>query len=89
MIVIEPYATIIGMSDPTGEGMLRHIERCARTCYKSEGGQTEDSYKKLLPQLMTSAHMSVFEHGSITVEFCIDRGVSHELVRHRMAAYSR
>ena len=89
MLVVEPYAKIVSMSAPTGEDMLRLIETCARTSYRSEGGQTEDSYKTLLPRLFTSAHMSVFEHGSITVEFCVDRGVSHELVRHRLLAFTQ
>jgi thymidylate synthase (FAD) len=33
--------------------------------------------------------MSVFEHGAITVEFVVDRGISHELVRHRLFAFSQ
>ena len=89
MQIVEPYAKIITMSSPLGIDMIRHIESCARVCYRSEGAQTPDSYKRLLPTLMSSAHMSVFEHGSITVEFQIDRGVSHELVRHRLLAFSQ
>jgi thymidylate synthase (FAD) len=89
MHIVEPYAKIISISGGTGAELLRLIEKAARTCYKSEGKQTGNSYKTLLPKLLASGHMSVFEHGSITVEFCVDRGVSHELVRHRLMSYSQ
>jgi thymidylate synthase (FAD) len=90
MKIVEPYAKIISLGGyATGIDLLRHIELCARTCYRSEGAQTEDSYKRLLPSLLASGHMSVFEHGSITVEFLVSRGVSHELVRHRLCAFSQ
>jgi thymidylate synthase (FAD) len=90
MKIVEPYAKIISLGGyTTGVDLLRHIERCARVCYRSEGAQTEDSYKRLLPSLLASGHMSVFEHGSITAEFLVSRGVSHELVRHRLCAFSQ
>ena len=89
MNIVEPYAKIISISSGDGVSLLRNIEACARVCYRSEGSQTETSYQTLLPKLITSAHLSVFEHGSITVEFQVDRGVSHELVRHRLLAFSQ
>lgn len=89
MQIIKPSANIISISGGSGIELLRQIEYGARTCYRSEGAQTEDSYAKLLPRLFTSAHMSVFEHGSIQVEFTVDRGVSHELVRHRLLSFSQ
>ena len=89
MQIVEPYAKITQISAGDGVSLMRNIEECARTSYRSEGGQTETSYLTLLPRLFTSAHMSVFEHGSITVEFCVDRGVSHELVRHRLLAFTQ
>lgn len=89
MNIVEPYAKIISVSSGDGVSLLRSIESCARVCYRSEGSQTETSYQTLLPKLIASAHLSVFEHGSITVEFQVDRGVSHELVRHRLLAFSQ
>ena len=89
MNIVEPYAKIIAISSGDGVSLLRNIESCARVCYRSEGAQTDTSYRTLLPRLMASAHLSVFEHGSIIVEFQVDRGISHELVRHRLLAFSQ
>ena len=65
------------------------IERCARTCYKSEGKITSDSANKLVKQLIKSGHHSVLEHCHISVRFITDRAVTHELVRHRIASFSQ
>ena len=69
--------------------MLKKIERCGRTCYKSEDKITNDSATKFIKALLKSGHESVLEHSSITVRVVCDRGVSHELVRHRVASYSQ
>jgi len=69
--------------------MLRNIETIGRVCYKSENRITDDSTKKFIQRIINSGHHSVIEHENITVRFIIDRGVSHELVRHRLAAYSQ
>ena len=65
------------------------IEYAGRLCYKSEDKTTDDSYKAFIARLMESKHESVLEHGSISVHFVCDRGVSHELVRHRIASFSQ
>ena len=65
------------------------IERAGRTCYKSEGKITDTSYKDLIARLKASKHESVLEHGAITVRIVCDRGVSHELVRHRIVSFSQ
>lgn len=65
------------------------IELAGRTCYQSADKTTEDSAPVLIGRLMESKHESVLEHGSITVRFIVDRGVSHELVRHRIASFSQ
>jgi len=65
------------------------IERCGRTCYKSEDKITPDSAAKMIRALLKSGHHSVFEHASITVLIIGDRAMSHQLVRHRLAAYSQ
>lgn len=72
-----------------GEAILRKIELCGRTCYKSEDRITEDSAKKFVAGIIRSGHHSVIEHVNITVRFVCDRGISHEIVRHRLASYSQ
>ena len=68
---------------------LKFIERIGRTCYKSEEKITENSAMTFVKLLVDSGHHSVIEHAIITVRFICDRGVSHELVRHRLASYSQ
>lgn len=73
-----------------GEAVLRKLERCGRTCYKSEEKITSESARKFVHMLLHEKHHeSVIEHVSITVRIICDRGVSHEIVRHRLAAYSQ
>ena len=69
--------------------ILRNIERFGRTCYRSESNITEDSAKKFVKMLIDKGHESVLEHEKITVRVICDRGVSHEIVRHRIASYSQ
>jgi thymidylate synthase (FAD) len=73
--------------DPSG--ILQLIELAGRTCYKSENRITGDSASKFVRMIRDRGHESVLEHSSLTVKFIVDRGVSHELVRHRIAAYSQ
>lgn len=65
------------------------IEQAGRVCWKSEERMCEGSEKVFIESLKNKNHMSVFEHGSITVKIICDRGVSHELVRHRIASFSQ
>lgn len=69
--------------------ILKHIETCGRICYKSEHKVTEDSYLGFVRNIIERGHESVLEHFSFSVKFICDRGVSHELVRHRLASYSQ
>lgn len=71
------------------EFIYRLIELAGRTCYKSENLITENSAEKFIRGLIAAGHESVLEHASITIRFVTDRGVSHELVRHRIASYSQ
>ncbi len=70
-------------------GMLKRIEKAGRTCYKSEEKITTDSSEEFVKMIIRRGHESVLEHESITVRIICDRGVSHEIVRHRLAAYSQ
>lgn len=69
--------------------ILARIEMATRTCYRSEDKITEGSAEKLIRGCLKRGHESVIEHGSLTFEIICDRGVSHELVRHRLASYSQ
>ncbi|GHV47019.1 thymidylate synthase [Clostridia bacterium] len=72
-----------------GEEVLKQIERVGRTCYKSEGKITADSAPKFVKTLIDRGHEAMIEHFSFSVRFICDRGVSHELVRHRIASYAQ
>ena len=77
------------MALPDPDSVLEHIESAGRTCYKSEDKMTPDSGRKFVKMILASGHESVIEHASATVRFVCDRGVTHELVRHRLASYSQ
>jgi len=87
MKVIPPSHEILNM--PDGEVILKTIEMAGRTCYKSEDRITADSAAGFVRRMLKSGHHSVIEHAAITVRFICDRGVTHELVRHRLASYSQ
>lgn len=87
MKIIAPYHEIISKID--GAEMLRNIELCGRVCYKSEDRITDGSAEKFVGMILKSGHESVLEHEKITVRFVCDRGVTHEIVRHRIASYSQ
>jgi thymidylate synthase (FAD) len=71
------------------EPILRRIELAGRTAYKSEELATETSAPAFIKKIVKMGHLSVVEHGSVTVRMICDRGVTHELVRHRVASYTQ
>jgi len=85
MKVTRPYHEILTPLDH----VLKLIEIAGRTCYKSEGFITPTSASPFVKKLVSSGYESVLEHASMTVKFVCDRGVSHELVRHRIASFSQ
>ena len=85
MKIISPSVEILTPLD--GTAVLRHIEQCGRVCYKSEGKTTESSAPAFVANIIKRGHEAVLEHFDITVKFICDRGVSHEIVRHRLASY--
>ena len=87
MKVVKPSHEILFMPDKSF--ILKFIEMAGRTCYKSEDKITDDSAVQFVKRLLNSGHHSVIEHVNITVRFRCDRGVTHEIVRHRLAAYSQ
>ena len=72
-----------------GMEVLKKIERVARTCYKSEDYIKEGSAERLVKSLIDRGHEAMLEHYSFSIKFICDRGVSHELVRHRMASFAQ
>jgi len=91
MKIIKPSYEILTPISDGGIKELQHIERIARVCYKSEDKISQDgeSAKQLIKMLIDRKHEAMLEHGSISVLFICDRGVSHELVRHRMASFAQ
>ena len=69
--------------------IMKNIELAGRTCYKSEDKMTPESSAGFVKRLITSGHESVLEHEKISVRVVCDRGVSHEIVRHRLVSYSQ
>ena len=91
MKIIKPYYTILSDISDGGIKELQFIEQAARTCYKSEDKITQDgeSAKRLVKQLIDSGHEAMLEHSSLSVKFVVDRGVSHEIVRHRLFSFAQ
>ena len=85
MKIIEPK---IEVEQYNGKQIMKNIERACRTCYRSEGLITEDSYKKLLNNCINRGHESVLEHEKITIRMICDIGVYKDLTRHRIASFS-
>ncbi len=69
--------------------MPEMIERAGRTCYKSEHKITKDSADEFVRMLRNRGHHAMIEFGSATVEFITNRGVTHELVRHRLCSFAQ
>lgn len=92
MRIIEPFADFMFPEDFEGSTKfpyLKRLEKIARTCYQSEGDICEGSDKKLIQKLLNKKHYPMFDHMHISVLAFCDRGVSHEIVRHRLAAYAQ
>jgi len=68
---------------------LKRLEEYGRVCYKSEDKITPESAEKFVKKIVANGHETILEHAFVTVKFIVDRGVTHELVRHRVASYSQ
>ena len=87
MRIVEPSVEFI--TPLNKEELYKKIELCGRVCYKSEDKITEDSAEKFIRNVIKRGHESVLEHASVTCKLTVDRGVTHETVRHRIASYSQ
>lgn len=97
MRLIKPFYEILNDPNTIGENVIIAIEKAARTCYKSEHKIIRDEAKNiaisgrdLVRKLISNKHEAMLEFGgNIAVKFTCDRGVSHELVRHRLASFAQ
>jgi len=85
--IIEPSFEVLTEID--ADALYKRIEAIGRTCYKSEDKITDESAPKFVEMIIKRGHLSVLEHENISVRVICDRGVSHEIVRHRIASYSQ
>ena len=86
----ESYEILTKISEGAKEE-LQMIEKIGRVCYKSEDLIMEDgeSAKKFVAMLIKNGHEAMLEHSNLSVKFIVDRGISHELVRHRIASFAQ
>ena len=87
MKIIEPSVELV--DDFDAAKIMKKIERAGRVCYKSEGNIKDDSAENFIRGIIKRGHESVIEHATISFKIICDRGVTHELVRHRLASYSQ
>lgn len=85
MKIVEPWIKVERID---GKKIMKKIERACRTCYRSEGNISEDSYKNLLKNCITKGHESVLEHEKVTVRIYSDIGSYKDLTRHRFGSFS-
>lgn len=91
MNLIKATYEILSYVSNDGIKELQHIEKIGRVCYKSENNITDDgeSAKKFDNMLIANGHEAMIEHSMLSVKFTVDRGVSHEIVRHRIASFAQ
>lgn len=87
MNIIKPSFELL--DEVNGEEILKKIEKIGRVCYKSEANINEGSATQFITNIIKSGHESVIEHEKVSVKIICDRGVTHEIVRHRIASYSQ
>ncbi len=93
MRIIKPTYQIldpVDMDSPdVAMRIYKKLEYAGRTCYKSENSITDESSEKFVRTIIKNGHEAMLEHAGMTVKFIVDRGVSHELVRHRLASFAQ
>jgi thymidylate synthase (FAD) len=100
MNIVKPYAKIISVDGlvpyneqgvrMVGEATLKKIEWCGRISHRTEEAQAEGSWRRFIQAVVLDhGDWSIVEHASATVDFLVDRGITHELVRHRLFAFTQ
>ena len=87
MKVVKPDWRIVALTETDPTRLMKHLEAMGRICYQSEDAITNKSYEPFLKNIIARGHEAVLEHATVTAVVICDRGVSHEIVRHRIAAY--
>lgn len=99
MNIVKPYARIINIDrygneapflTTDGIALLRKIEWCGRISHRTEEAQTEHSWERFIQTVvMGHGDWSIVEHASVTVDAVVDRGITHEWVRHRLFSFTQ
>jgi thymidylate synthase (FAD) len=89
MTIIEPSVEILDLGEKDGLSVLKKLEKIGRVCYKSEEFITDDSCIKFIQNIVKNKHEAILEHNNVTFKVICDRGVTHEIVRHRIASYAQ
>lgn len=91
MNIVKPYATLMDLPDrDAGIRLLRKIEWCGRISHRSEEAQTDDSWERFLRAVVLGhGDWSIVEHASVSVDILVDRGITHEIVRHRLFSFTQ
>lgn len=91
MNIIEPYAKLMDVESlESGIKLLKKIEWCGRISHRSEDAQTDDSYDRFIRTVVLGhGDWSIVEHASATVDMLVDRGITHEIVRHRLFSFTQ
>lgn len=92
MNIVKPYARLIGMEAGRQDGiaLLKKIEWCGRISHRSEEAQTHDSWDRFIRTVVLQhGDWSIVEHASATVDMLVDRGITHEVVRHRLFSFTQ
>lgn len=85
MLIVQPSVQLL--NPITRKDLYTQIELAGRVCYKSEDKITDDSAEGFIRRVLNRGHEAVIEHASISLKVVCDRGVTHEIVRHRIASY--
>lgn len=96
MNIVQPYARLIQIHGcpsnipEAGISALRHIEWCGRISHRSEEAQSESSWERFIKAVVLDhGDWSIVEHVTASVDFMVDRGITHELVRHRLFSFTQ
>lgn len=91
MNIVQPYARLMEVPDlEAGIRLLRKIEWCGRISHRSEEAQTNDSWKRFIETVVLGhGDWSIVEHANATVDMLVDRGITHEIVRHRLFSFTQ
>jgi thymidylate synthase (FAD) len=89
--IVQPYAKLRDVPDlAAGIKLLQKIEWCGRISHRSEEAQTEDSWRRFIETVVLGhGDWSIVEHASVTIDMVVDRGITHEWVRHRLCAFTQ